>query len=66
MLEILDKIEWLIDRNRSFEAKRLVKQELENLQDITQQKCKLLRYNNEFCRICKNINCKLNKKKKQE
>lgn len=66
MLEILDKIEWLIVRNRFIEARRIVKQELENLNGITEQKCKRLKINRGYCRICKNINCKLNKKKKQE
>ena len=63
MLKVLDTIEWLIVRNRTVEAKRLVKQELDNLKDITQNKCKLLKVNKGYCRVCKNINCKLNENK---
>ena len=63
MLELLDTIEWLVVGNRIVEAKRLVKQELDNLKDITQNKCKLLKVNKGYCRVCKNINCKLNENK---
>ena len=31
MLNILNRLEWLVVRNRSYEAKRLVKQEIENI-----------------------------------
>ena len=31
MLKLLSRFEWLLIRNRSFEAKRLVKQELNNI-----------------------------------
>ena len=63
MLELLDTIEWLVVGNRIVEAKSLVKQELDNLKDITQNKCKLLKVNKGYCRVCKNINCKLNENK---
>ena len=43
MLKLLDEFEQLIIRNRNVEAKRLVIQELENLKDITQNKCKLIK-----------------------
>lgn len=65
MLEILDKIEWLIVRNRFIEARRIVKQELENLNGITEQKCKRLKINQVYCRICRNRNCNLNKNTKE-
>lgn len=65
MLEILDKIEWLIVRNRFIEARRIVKQELENLNGITEQKCKRLKINQGYCRICRNRNCNLNENIKE-
>ena len=43
MLNILDKLEWLIVRNRTFEAKKVLRIELDNLKGITEQKCKLIK-----------------------
>lgn len=37
MLNILDKLNCLIVRNRSLEAKKLVKQEIDNLKSITER-----------------------------
>ena len=34
---ILDKLNWLIARNRLYEAKKLVKQEIGNLKSITEK-----------------------------
>ena len=61
MFKLLDKFEWLLVRNRSFEAKRLIKQELENIKNITEQKCKKIKLRKDYCLICKNYNCKKNK-----
>lgn len=61
MLNIFDRLDWLIVRNRSFEAKRLIKQELENLKSITEKKCKRFKLNKTYCRVCKNLNCNNNK-----
>ena len=60
MLNILNRIQWLIIRNRFFEARRLVKQELENLNGITETKCKVHTLNADGCKSCKNYNCNLN------
>ena len=51
-LNILDRFNWLIERNRTFEAKRVVIQEKNNLLGITEQ-------------VCKNLNCNLNEKKEK-
>lgn len=37
MLNILDKLEWLVARNRTFKAKKVLKIELDNLKGITEQ-----------------------------
>lgn len=60
MLNILDRLHWLIVRNRSFEAKRLVKQEIENLKGITEKNCKSYKINKTYCRVCMNLNCNNN------
>lgn len=48
MLDIFNKLEWLIIRNRSYEVKRLVKQEIENIKGITEKKCKRYKLNNTY------------------
>lgn len=60
MLNILNKIQWLIIRNRFVEARRIVKREIEKLQGITELNCNLHKYNKESCKRCKNLNCNLN------
>lgn len=60
MLNILDKLNWLIVRNRSFEAKKLVKREIENLKGITEKNCKSFKINKTYCKVCKNLNCNNN------
>lgn len=60
MLNILNKIQWLIVRNRFVEGRRLVKQELNNLKGITEIECKVHTMNTEGCKSCKNYNCNLN------
>lgn len=60
MLRILDKFIWYIERNRLLEAKRVVQQELDNLNGITETKCKRRKINKGYCNICKNRNCNLN------
>ena len=60
MLRILDKVMWYANRNRLYEAKKYIKQELENVQGITEVKCKRRKINKLYCNTCKNCNCKLN------
>ena len=60
MLRILDKFIWYSNRNRLFEAKRYVQQELDNIKGITEVKCKRSKINKNYCKICKNRNCNLN------
>lgn len=60
MLNIIDKLNWLIVRNRSYEAKKLVKQEIENLKEITEKNCKSFKINKTYCKVCKNSNCNIN------
>ena len=62
MLEILDKLEWLVVRNRTFEAKKRLKIELENLRGITEQKCKLIKLRKDYCSHCWIYNCNNYKK----
>ena len=62
MLSLLDRFEDLVDKNRFVEARRLVEREIENLQGITEQKCKLHKRNKDYCNICSNLNCNLNNK----
>ena len=64
-LNILDRFNWLIERNRTFEAKRVVIQEKNNLLGITEQICKLRPINKGYCKVCKNLNCNLNEKKEK-
>lgn len=63
MLNILDKLEWLIVRNRTFEAKKVLRIELDNLKGITQKNCSNTRYYfyDGTCKYCQNVNCKSNK-----
>lgn len=63
MLSILNRLEWLVLRNRSYEAKRLVKQEIENVKEITEKNCKRYKLNKTYCLICSNLNCNNNKNK---
>ena len=64
-LNLLGRFNWLIDRNRTFEAKRLVKQEKENLLGITELECKRRKVNEGYCKVCTNRNCNLNQNKKE-
>lgn len=66
MLRILDKFIWYAERNRIFEAKRYVNQELDNIKGISEQNCKRRKLNKTYCKICKNRNCNLNDNPKYE
>ncbi len=57
MLDILKKLEWLVVRNRTFEAKKRLTIELNNLKGITEQKCKLIKVRKDYCNFCWNYNC---------
>lgn len=63
MIELLNRFEWLLERNRFVEARRLVKREIENLEGITEYKCKKIKINKGFCKTCENQNCNLKIKK---
>lgn len=63
MLNILDRLDWLIVRNRSYEAKRLVKQEIENVKEITEKNCRRYKLNKTYCQVCSNLNCNYNQNK---
>lgn len=64
-LRILKRLNLLIERNRTFEARRVVIQEKENLLGITEQKCKRRKINQGYCKVCTNINCNLNEKEQK-
>lgn len=57
ILNVLYKLKWLIIRNRTFEMKRLIKQELNNLKGVTEKTCKLIKIRKDYCIVCKNLNC---------
>lgn len=63
MLNILDKLEWLIVRNRTFEAKKVLRIELDNLKGITQKNCSntIYYFYDWACKYCQNVNCESNK-----
>ena len=63
MLNILDRLDWLIVRNRSYEAKRLVKQEIENIKEITEKNCRRYKLKKTYCQVCSNLNCNYNQNK---
>lgn len=64
-LTLLDRFNWLIERNRTFEAKRVVEQEKNNLLGITELECKRRKVNEGYCKVCTNRNCNLNQNKKE-
>lgn len=66
MLNILNKLDWLIVRNRSYEAKRLVKQEIENVKEITEKNCRRYKLNKTYCSVCSNFNCNYNQNQKEK
>ena len=60
LIKILDKFILYAKKGRLLEAKRYVKQEIENIEGITEQRCKLKKLGKKYCNICKNQNCNLN------
>lgn len=50
----------IADKNRLFEGRRLIGREFENLNGITERKCKNHKYSNRWCEVCENYNCNLN------
>ena len=65
IIQLLDRFNWLIVRNRFIEARRLVEQELDNANGVTVQKCKRFKLNKTYCRICTNYNCSNNENKER-
>ena len=57
---LLGKFKFIADKNRLFEGRRLIERELENLNGVTELKCKNRKYNNRWCEVCENYNCNLN------
>lgn len=59
MLKVLNRIKVCIERDSLDIAKDLTKLEIENLQGITEQKCKENRLycDNWYCYYCSNTNC---------
>ena len=59
MLEILTRIKCLIERSSLDTVKEYVILEIENLQGITEQKCKNTKYffYDSYCKYCSNENC---------
>ncbi len=64
MLNLLKRIKLLLQRNSLTLAIDLIELEVENLQGITEKKCKNTIYPNYdwYCNDCYNLNCKSNKK----
>lgn len=65
MIQLLDRFNWYIERNRFIEARRLVIQELDNANGVTVQNCKRLKVNKGYCRVCTNYNCSKNENKER-
>lgn len=59
-IKILGRLNWLMERNRYVEARRLVDQELDNANGVTVEKCKRFKLNKTYCNTCKNYNCSNN------
>ncbi len=60
MLEILNRIKNCITIGSLDTAKELVELEIDNLEEITQKRCKNTKYYfyNWYCKYCYNTNCK--------
>lgn len=63
MLEILNRIEAYVKRDSLDIAKDLTQLEIDNLKEITEQRCKNTKYYfyNWYCKYCNNLNCESNK-----
>lgn len=57
---LLAKFKMIADKNRLYEGRRLIGREFENLNGITERKCKNHKYSNRWCEVCENYNCNLN------
>lgn len=65
IIQILDRFNWYIERNRFIEARRLVDQEIDNANGVTVQKCQRFKINEGYCRVCTNYNCGNNENKER-
>ena len=65
LLEILNRISILIRKDDIVNAREYLQIEIDNLKNITPQKCKNTKYHfyNSFCNKCSNYNCSENKTK---
>ena len=63
MVILLYRFEECCDLNHLVLAKRLVRQEIENLKGITEQKCRKRKVREDYCNYCSNSNCNYNPKK---
>lgn len=61
-LEIIKRIEILIENNSLFETKEYIRVEIENLEGITEKHCKNSYYSfhDYYCKKCTNFNCNSN------
>lgn len=59
MLEIIKRIQLILELDHLYEAKEYIKIEIENLKGITEKNCKNSRYycNDWYCKECRNFNC---------
>lgn len=59
LLEILRRIELILELDCLYEAKKYIQIEIENLKGITQKNCKSKFYFCEdyYCKTCHNLNC---------
>ena len=54
------RLEKCCNLNHLVVAKKMVKQEIENLKGITEQNCKRRKLREDNCNYCTNTNCKFN------
>lgn len=63
IIDILQMIKSCLNNDLLFEAKELIKIEINNLKGITEQNCKNTKYYfyDWYCKYCSNVNCGSNK-----
>ncbi len=61
LIRVLDKVMWYTKRNRPDELKKYIDQELDNINGVTEIKCRRRKVNVGYCNRCANYNCNLNR-----
>ena len=61
--KVMQMLDSFIETNNLFLAKRVVKEEIEKINGITEANCRKYRVNSGYCKKCYNIYCSLNKNK---